>query len=219
MQLWEGDTHFWRSVRDLPRAVTLSSASAALVAALLGVTGPTLLVYQAAVNSGFTSEQTAAWFFAIFAVSGVFSVWLAMAYRQPICGAYSIAGAALLLQALPHFTLAQAVGAYVLQALLITALALTAKNPMLPAAATLGWEWRKSQLPPALKKISVLHHLQSLCPAPVPRTWRAVNRVKTAHHSPAMAMPMRMAVSCEMPRRACPAISPRERASCSPPPT
>jgi benzoate membrane transport protein len=125
MQLWEGDTHFWRSVRDLPRAVTLSSASAGLVAALLGVTGPTLLVYQAAVNGGFSSEQTASWFFAIFALAGVFSVWLAMAYRQPICGAYSIAGAALLLQALPHFTLAQAVGAYVLQAVLILALGLS----------------------------------------------------------------------------------------------
>jgi benzoate membrane transport protein len=125
MQLWERDTQFWRSVRDLPRAITPASASAGLVAALMGVTGPTLLVYQAAVSSGFSNDQIASWFFAIFALSGVFSIWLAMAYRQPICGAYSIAGAALLLQALPHFGLAQAVGAYVLAAVLITALALT----------------------------------------------------------------------------------------------
>jgi benzoate membrane transport protein len=137
MVLWERETHFWRSVRDLRRAVTLSSASAGLVAALLGVTGPTLLVYQAALNAHFSSEQIGSWFFAIFGMSGLFSVWLALAYRQPICGAYSIAGAALLLQTLPHFTLAQAVGAYVLSALLITLLALT------------GWFERGMRLIPA----------------------------------------------------------------------
>jgi ABC-type transport system involved in multi-copper enzyme maturation permease subunit len=49
-----------------------------------------------------------------------------------------------------------------------TALALVARNPMLPAAAILGWEWINFLLPPALKRISVIHHLQSLCPVPVP---------------------------------------------------
>jgi len=137
MELWERDTHFWRSVRDLPRAVTLSSASAGLVAALMGVTGPTLLVYQAATGAGLDSEQIGSWFFAIFGISGIFSVWLAMAYRQPICGAYSIAGAALLVQMLPHFSLAEAVGAYVLGAALIVALALS------------GWFERLMRLIPA----------------------------------------------------------------------
>lgn len=49
-----------------------------------------------------------------------------------------------------------------------TALALVARNPMLPAATILGWEWINFLLPPALKQISVIHHLQSLCPVPVP---------------------------------------------------
>jgi hypothetical protein len=47
------------------------------------------------------------------------------------------------------------------------ALALAVKNPMIPAAAILGWEWINFLLPPALKKISVFHYLQSLCPVPV----------------------------------------------------
>ncbi|HVR28500.1 MAG TPA: hypothetical protein VMS86_03105 [Thermoanaerobaculia bacterium] len=46
------------------------------------------------------------------------------------------------------------------------ALALLVKNPMIPAAAILGWEWLNSLLPPVLKKISVIHYLQSLCPVP-----------------------------------------------------
>lgn len=47
-------------------------------------------------------------------------------------------------------------------------LALYVRNPMIPAAAILGWEWINFLLPPTLKKISVIHHLQSLCPLPLP---------------------------------------------------
>ncbi len=52
---------------------------------------------------------------------------------------------------------------------LFLALGLLVKNPMIPAAALLGWEWLNFLLPPALQKISVIHHLQSLCPLPIPR--------------------------------------------------
>lgn len=47
-------------------------------------------------------------------------------------------------------------------------LALYVRNPMIPAAAILGWEWINFLLPPALKKISVIHYLHSLCPLPLP---------------------------------------------------
>jgi ABC-type transport system involved in multi-copper enzyme maturation permease subunit len=46
------------------------------------------------------------------------------------------------------------------------ALALVVRNPMIPAAAILGLEWVNALLPPVLKKISVIHYLQSLCPVP-----------------------------------------------------
>lgn len=46
-------------------------------------------------------------------------------------------------------------------------LAFTAKNPLIPAVAVLGWEGINFLLPPALKVISVLYWLQSLCPVPV----------------------------------------------------
>lgn len=44
---------------------------------------------------------------------------------------------------------------------------LWARNPLLPAAALLGWEWLNFLLPPLLKRLSVIHYLQSLCPVPV----------------------------------------------------
>jgi benzoate membrane transport protein len=125
MAVIEPETRFRMALRDLPRAVTVSTASTGFVAALMGVTAPTLLLYHAGHGSGFTPEQLGSWFFAVFVGGGVFSVLLALAYRQPITGAYSIAGAALLVQTLPRFGLHQAVGAYLLAGAAITALALS----------------------------------------------------------------------------------------------
>lgn len=42
------------------------------------------------------------------------------------------------------------------------------RNPIVPALAILGWEWINAFLPPVLKKISVIHYLESLCPVSVP---------------------------------------------------
>jgi ABC-type transport system involved in multi-copper enzyme maturation permease subunit len=41
------------------------------------------------------------------------------------------------------------------------------KSPALPALAVFGWETIHFLLPPLLKKVSVIHYLQSLCPVPV----------------------------------------------------
>lgn len=48
------------------------------------------------------------------------------------------------------------------------ALGLLVRNPMIPAALLLGWEWLNFLLPPVLKNFSIIHHLQSLCPVPIP---------------------------------------------------
>lgn len=43
------------------------------------------------------------------------------------------------------------------------------RNPFVPAAAVFGWEFINFLLPPMLKKISVIHYLQSLCPVAIER--------------------------------------------------
>jgi len=43
------------------------------------------------------------------------------------------------------------------------------KNPIVPAVAILGWESINMFLPPVLKKISVIHYLESLCPVSIPQ--------------------------------------------------
>ncbi len=42
------------------------------------------------------------------------------------------------------------------------------KSPALPALAVFTWEGILFLLPPLLKKISVIHYLQALCPVPIP---------------------------------------------------
>jgi hypothetical protein len=41
------------------------------------------------------------------------------------------------------------------------------RNPIIPALALYGWEWINFLLPPLLKKISVIHYLNSLVPVPI----------------------------------------------------
>ncbi|MCA1624449.1 MAG: ABC transporter permease [Acidobacteria bacterium] len=41
------------------------------------------------------------------------------------------------------------------------------RNPIIPALLLYGWEWINFLLPPFLKKISVIHYLQSLVPVPM----------------------------------------------------
>ena len=48
------------------------------------------------------------------------------------------------------------------------AVGLYVRNPIIPAAVLLVWEWAAGILPAALQKISILYYLQSLCPVPPP---------------------------------------------------
>jgi ABC-type transport system involved in multi-copper enzyme maturation permease subunit len=41
------------------------------------------------------------------------------------------------------------------------------RNPIIPAIVLYGWEWLNFLMPPLLKKISVIHYLNSLAPVPV----------------------------------------------------
>ena len=48
------------------------------------------------------------------------------------------------------------------------AVGLYVRNPIIPAALLLAWEWINGILPHVLQKMSILYYLQSLCPVPAP---------------------------------------------------
>jgi ABC-type transport system involved in multi-copper enzyme maturation permease subunit len=41
------------------------------------------------------------------------------------------------------------------------------RNPIIPALVLYGWEWLNFLMPPLLKKVSVIHYLNSLVPVPI----------------------------------------------------
>ena len=41
------------------------------------------------------------------------------------------------------------------------------RNPIIPAVLLYGWEWLNFLMPPLLKKVSVIHYLNSLLPVPL----------------------------------------------------
>lgn len=109
----------FRNVRDSLRYAGVSTAGAGFVAFLLGATGPALLVYQAATNAGYPTEIINSWFFAIYVGGGLLSLLLAYLYREPICGAFPIAGSALLVTVLAGYSLPEAVGAFLVSGVLV----------------------------------------------------------------------------------------------------
>ena len=110
------------SIRDYfhPPAIT-----AGFVAVLVGYTGSAVIVFQAAQAAGASSEQTISWMMVLGLGMGVLSIGLSLYYRMPIIVAWSTPGAALLATSLTGVTLAQAVGAFVFSAALITLVGVT----------------------------------------------------------------------------------------------
>ncbi len=113
-----------RNLRDLPGTLTPAAWLAGFVAVLIAYTGPLVLVFQAASNAGMAQDQLASWIWALTVGSGISSLVLCLWYRQPIVVAWSVAGSALLVTNLGHYSLPEAVGAYLIAGL---------------AAAILGW--------------------------------------------------------------------------------
>ncbi len=101
-----------RNLRDLPGALTPAAWLAGLVAVLIAYTGPLVLVFQAARNAGLDRAALASWIAALTIGSGLATLPLCLWYRQPIVVAWSVAGSALLVGGLAHYSLAEAVGAY-----------------------------------------------------------------------------------------------------------
>ena len=114
-----------RNLRDSFRHTGVSTLGAGFVAFLLGATGPALLVYQAATNAGYPTEVINSWFFAIYVGGGLLSLLLAYLYREPICGAFPIAGSALLVTVLAEYSLSEAVGAFLVSGVLVALLGLS----------------------------------------------------------------------------------------------
>ena len=100
--------------------LSFSALVAGFVAVLVGFTSSVVIVFQAAAAFGATPAQTASWIWALGLGMGLTSLGLSVWYRQPVLTAWSTPGAALLVTAGVGVPMDQAVGAFMVCALLIT---------------------------------------------------------------------------------------------------
>jgi len=106
-------------MRNWLNDLSVSSAVAGFVAVLVGFTSSVAIVFQAAQALGATPAQTTSWMWALGLGMGLTSLGLSLWYRQPVLTAWSTPGAALL-AGTAGVTMPEAIGAFLICALLIT---------------------------------------------------------------------------------------------------
>lgn len=108
------------NLRDLPRALSLPAILSGLLVVVIGGAASLVIVVQAAEAAQLTTEQLTSWVLAITVGSGLCSIIMSLWFRQPAIAAWSTPGVALLVTSLSQYRFAEAVGAYIVSALLIT---------------------------------------------------------------------------------------------------
>ncbi|WP_421223663.1 benzoate/H(+) symporter BenE family transporter [Aeromonas enteropelogenes] len=93
---------------------------AGFIAVMVGYTSSVILIIQAATAAGADAAQVASWLWTLGIGMGISCIGLSLYYRIPVLTAWSTPGAALLITSLGDFTLAEAIGAFIISSLLIT---------------------------------------------------------------------------------------------------
>lgn len=97
----------------------LNRTTAGLVAVIIGFTSSIALIYQVVIVLGGSPDLVASWILMLGLAMGGTSIALSYYYKLPILIAWSTTGAALLITSAQGFSLNQAVGAFMLSALLV----------------------------------------------------------------------------------------------------
>jgi benzoate membrane transport protein len=105
--------------------MSLSALVAGFVAMMTGYTSSLVLMFQAGRAAHLTDAQISSWIWALSMGMALCTIGLSLRFRAPIVIAWSTPGAALLVSSLPHVAYPEAIGAFVLCALLLTLVGLT----------------------------------------------------------------------------------------------
>ena len=94
--------------------------AAGFTAVLIGYTGSAVIIFQAAMAAGASAEQFTGWMMVLGLGMGVTSIGFSLYYKMPIITAWSTPGAALLVTSIGDISMAEAIGAFLFSAVLIT---------------------------------------------------------------------------------------------------
>ncbi len=101
------------------RDLSLSAVVSGFVVVLVGFTSTGALVFQAAQSLGATQPQINSWMWALGLGMGLASIIPSLIYKKPVVAAWSTPGAALIATSAAGVTMPEAIGAFVLCAVLI----------------------------------------------------------------------------------------------------
>ena len=102
------------------RDFSLSAVAAGFVTVLVGFTASAVIVFQAAQALGASDAEIASWMWALGLGMGLTCIGLSLRYRMPVVTAWSTPGAAMLIASTSGLPYAEAIGAFVVSALLMT---------------------------------------------------------------------------------------------------
>jgi benzoate membrane transport protein len=105
---------------SLAKDASLSAVAAGFVTVLVGFTSSAAIVFQAASAFGATPAQVGSWILALGIGMGATCILLSLRYRVPVVTAWSTPGAAMLITAAAGVSMNEAIGAFLVCALLIT---------------------------------------------------------------------------------------------------
>lgn len=98
---------------------SLSAVTAGFLAVLISYAGPLVIFFQAGQSAHVSAEMMSSWVWAISIGAGVSGILLSWWLKVPVITAWSAPGTALLVTLFPAITLGQAVGAYLVSAVII----------------------------------------------------------------------------------------------------
>ena len=107
--------------RKLLHDLSLSAVAAGFVTVLVGFTSSAVIVFQAAQALGASQAEISSWMWALGLGMGITCIVLSLRYRMPVVTAWSTPGAAMLMTSSAGLPLSDAIGAFVLSALLMMA--------------------------------------------------------------------------------------------------
>ncbi|MCW0393338.1 benzoate/H(+) symporter BenE family transporter [Xanthomonas sacchari] len=108
------------AARALWRDASLPALIAGFVTVLVGFTSSAAIVFEAARSVGASQAQIASWMWALGLGMGLTCIGLSLRYRMPVVTAWSTPGAALLIGSGGGLPLSDAIGAFVVMAVLST---------------------------------------------------------------------------------------------------
>jgi benzoate membrane transport protein len=116
--LLEKGSGFQAGLAGIPRYLNLHTVSSGLVAGVFNF-GTLLLLIELARQVGLSHDELSSWLAAVSVAGAVLSFILGLYYQKPINGAWTIAGAVMVAEALKYYSLAEVAGASAVAGLVV----------------------------------------------------------------------------------------------------